>query len=142
MEGGSRHLHSTVVVFTVHSFYFRLLMALYRVLSSSPNKPANALQSTLLNMQETIREPVLQLFIRRISCKYILAQGKSFAIVKLHGETTFLLLFFSFRRMSDGLFLRKCREAAEKYKDVKFTEMYLDTVCLNVCPNSFCGKLV
>ncbi|XP_054476111.1 isocitrate dehydrogenase [NAD] subunit alpha, mitochondrial isoform X2 [Anoplopoma fimbria] len=35
-------------------------------------------------------------------------------------------------RMSDGLFLRKCREAAEKHKDVKFTEMYLDTVCLNM----------
>ncbi|TNN86879.1 Isocitrate dehydrogenase [NAD] subunit alpha, mitochondrial [Liparis tanakae] len=35
-------------------------------------------------------------------------------------------------RMSDGLFLRKCREAAEKHKDVKFNEMYLDTVCLNV----------
>lgn len=37
--------------------------------------------------------------------------------------------------MSDGLFLRKCREAAEKHKDVKFTEMYLDTVCLNVSLN-------
>lgn len=36
------------------------------------------------------------------------------------------------RRMSDGLFLRKCREVAEDYKDIKFTEMYLDTVCLNV----------
>uniref|UniRef100_A0A3B5B016 Isocitrate dehydrogenase [NAD] subunit, mitochondrial n=1 Tax=Stegastes partitus TaxID=144197 RepID=A0A3B5B016_9TELE len=35
-------------------------------------------------------------------------------------------------RMSDGLFLRKCREAAEKHRDVKFTEMYLDTVCLNM----------
>ncbi|XP_068579945.1 isocitrate dehydrogenase [NAD] subunit alpha, mitochondrial isoform X2 [Cebidichthys violaceus] len=35
-------------------------------------------------------------------------------------------------RMSDGLFLRKCREAAEKHKDVKFNEMYLDTVCLNM----------
>ncbi|XP_054894812.1 isocitrate dehydrogenase [NAD] subunit alpha, mitochondrial isoform X2 [Poeciliopsis prolifica] len=35
-------------------------------------------------------------------------------------------------RMSDGLFLRKCREAAEKHKDIKFTEMYLDTVCLNM----------
>ncbi|XP_061772918.1 isocitrate dehydrogenase [NAD] subunit alpha, mitochondrial isoform X2 [Nerophis ophidion] len=35
-------------------------------------------------------------------------------------------------RMSDGLFLRTCREAAEKYKDIKFTEMYLDTVCLNM----------
>lgn len=38
------------------------------------------------------------------------------------------------RRMSDGLFLRKCREVAENYKDIKFTEMYLDTVCLNVSP--------
>ncbi|XP_041651842.1 isocitrate dehydrogenase [NAD] subunit alpha, mitochondrial-like isoform X2 [Cheilinus undulatus] len=35
-------------------------------------------------------------------------------------------------RMSDGLFLRKCREAAEKHKDIRFTEMYLDTVCLNM----------
>uniref|UniRef100_A0A8P4KF31 Isocitrate dehydrogenase [NAD] subunit alpha, mitochondrial n=1 Tax=Dicentrarchus labrax TaxID=13489 RepID=A0A8P4KF31_DICLA len=35
-------------------------------------------------------------------------------------------------RMSDGLFLRKCREVAENYKDIKFTEMYLDTVCLNM----------
>ncbi|KAM9376302.1 isocitrate dehydrogenase [NAD] subunit alpha, mitochondrial isoform 3-T3 [Pholidichthys leucotaenia] len=35
-------------------------------------------------------------------------------------------------RMSDGLFLRKCREAAEKHRDIKFTEMYLDTVCLNM----------
>lgn len=35
-------------------------------------------------------------------------------------------------RMSDGLFLRKCREVAEKYKDIKFTEIYLDTVCLNM----------
>ncbi|KAK2867355.1 hypothetical protein Q8A67_025472 [Cirrhinus molitorella] len=35
-------------------------------------------------------------------------------------------------RMSDGLFLRKCREVAENFKDVKFTEMYLDTVCLNM----------
>lgn len=36
--------------------------------------------------------------------------------------------------MSDGLFLRKCREVAENYRDIKFTEMYLDTVCLNVSP--------
>ncbi|XP_029942907.1 isocitrate dehydrogenase [NAD] subunit alpha, mitochondrial-like [Salarias fasciatus] len=36
------------------------------------------------------------------------------------------------RRMSDGLFLRKCREVAEDFKDIKFTEMYLDTVCLNM----------
>lgn len=34
--------------------------------------------------------------------------------------------------MSDGLFLRCCREVAEGYRDVKFDDMYLDTVCLNV----------
>ena len=35
-------------------------------------------------------------------------------------------------RMSDGLFLKCCRHVAEKNPDVKFTEMYLDTVCLNM----------
>jgi len=35
-------------------------------------------------------------------------------------------------RMSDGLFLRMCREQAEKYPEIKFQEAYLDTVCLNM----------
>ncbi|XP_074034821.1 isocitrate dehydrogenase [NAD] subunit alpha, mitochondrial isoform X2 [Leptinotarsa decemlineata] len=35
-------------------------------------------------------------------------------------------------RMSDGLFLRCCREMAKKYPEVKFEERYLDTVCLNM----------
>uniref|UniRef100_A0A5S6QCL0 isocitrate dehydrogenase (NAD(+)) n=1 Tax=Trichuris muris TaxID=70415 RepID=A0A5S6QCL0_TRIMR len=35
-------------------------------------------------------------------------------------------------RMSDGLFLGKCREAAENYPEVKFNEAYLDTLCLNL----------
>ncbi|KAK7862863.1 hypothetical protein R5R35_007986 [Gryllus longicercus] len=35
-------------------------------------------------------------------------------------------------RMSDGLFLRCCRDQAEKHPDVKFEEKYLDTVCLNM----------
>ncbi|CAK8697589.1 isocitrate dehydrogenase [NAD] subunit alpha, mitochondrial-like [Clavelina lepadiformis] len=35
-------------------------------------------------------------------------------------------------RMSDGLFLKCCRETAEKNRDIKFNEMYLDTVCLNI----------
>lgn len=42
--------------------------------------------------------------------------------------------------MSDGLFLRKCREVAENYRDIKFTEMYLDTVCLNVSPGATRGE--
>lgn len=52
-------------------------------------------------------------------------------------DACFLINLF-YRRMSDGLFLRKCREVAENYKDIKFTEMYLDTVCLNVCINFQC----
>lgn len=35
-------------------------------------------------------------------------------------------------RMSDGLFLRCCREAAQKFPNIKFEEKYLDTVCLNM----------
>ncbi|CDW56442.1 Putative isocitrate dehydrogenase [NAD] subunit a lpha, mitochondrial [Trichuris trichiura] len=35
-------------------------------------------------------------------------------------------------RMSDGLFLGKCREAAEHYPEIKFNEAYLDTLCLNL----------
>jgi isocitrate dehydrogenase (NAD+) len=42
-------------------------------------------------------------------------------------------------RMSDGLFLKCCRDVAAKNKDIKFSEMYLDTVCLNLVqdPGSF-----
>ncbi len=35
-------------------------------------------------------------------------------------------------RMSDGLFLRCCREAAEQNPEIRFEEKYLDTVCLNM----------
>ncbi|KAE9418540.1 hypothetical protein Angca_007515, partial [Angiostrongylus cantonensis] len=35
-------------------------------------------------------------------------------------------------RMSDGLFLKICREQAANYPDIKFREAYLDTVCLNM----------
>lgn len=38
-------------------------------------------------------------------------------------------------RMSDGLFLRMCREQAELYPQIKFEESYLDTVCLNMVQN-------
>merc|ERR1719270_1492925 len=34
--------------------------------------------------------------------------------------------------MSDGLFIKCCREAAEAHPEIKFEEMYLDTVCLNM----------
>uniref|UniRef100_A0A1Q3G3W3 Isocitrate dehydrogenase [NAD] subunit, mitochondrial n=1 Tax=Culex tarsalis TaxID=7177 RepID=A0A1Q3G3W3_CULTA len=35
-------------------------------------------------------------------------------------------------RMSDGLFLRCCRDMAKKFPEIKFEEKYLDTVCLNM----------
>jgi isocitrate dehydrogenase (NAD+) len=35
-------------------------------------------------------------------------------------------------RLSDGLFLQCCREVAEKHPEIKYKEMYLDTVCLNM----------
>lgn len=44
--------------------------------------------------------------------------------------------------MSDGLFLRKCREVAEKHRDIKFTEMFLDTVCLHVSSSDFEIKIL
>ncbi|CAF0997738.1 unnamed protein product [Adineta steineri] len=35
-------------------------------------------------------------------------------------------------RLSDGLFLQSARNVAEKYPEIKFEEMYLDTVCLKM----------
>ncbi|CAH8630966.1 unnamed protein product [Heterobilharzia americana] len=35
-------------------------------------------------------------------------------------------------RMSDGLFLRVCREEAKNHRDIEFQEMFLDTMCLNL----------
>ncbi|CAH8623972.1 unnamed protein product [Schistosoma margrebowiei] len=35
-------------------------------------------------------------------------------------------------RMSDGLFLRVCREEAAHHRDIEFCDMFLDTVCLNL----------
>uniref|UniRef100_A0A915PLD7 Isocitrate dehydrogenase [NAD] subunit, mitochondrial n=1 Tax=Setaria digitata TaxID=48799 RepID=A0A915PLD7_9BILA len=42
-------------------------------------------------------------------------------------------------RLSDGLFLNMCREQAINYPDIKFSEAYLDTVCLNMVqdPNQY-----
>ncbi|KAL3317375.1 Isocitrate dehydrogenase [NAD] subunit alpha, mitochondrial [Cichlidogyrus casuarinus] len=35
-------------------------------------------------------------------------------------------------KMSDGLFLKVCKEEAAKHPQIKFKEMFLDTVCLNL----------
>ncbi|VDP55601.1 unnamed protein product [Schistosoma curassoni] len=34
--------------------------------------------------------------------------------------------------MSDGLFLRVCREEAAHHREIEFCDMFLDTVCLNL----------
>lgn len=36
-----------------------------------------------------------------------------------------------YRRMSDGLFLRCCRDTADKFPEIKFEEKYLDTGLCN-----------
>ncbi|KAI3386296.1 hypothetical protein SNEBB_007637 [Seison nebaliae] len=42
-------------------------------------------------------------------------------------------------RLTDGMFLRCCREVAEEFDDIHFEEKYLDTVCLQMVqkPTSF-----
>mgnify|MGYP003877977471 CR=1 FL=1 len=37
--------------------------------------------------------------------------------------------------MSDGMFLRACRELAPEYPDVKYDEDLLDRVCLRIVQN-------
>ena len=54
------------------------------------------------------------------------------AVIVIHSYPDEYNLFSVFRRMSDGLFLKCCREVASQNKEIKFTESYLDTVCLNV----------
>merc|ERR1711887_187170 len=45
--------------------------------------------------------------------------------------------------MSDGLFLKCCREAAEEHPEIKFDDSYLDTVCLRIVQDpSYHGVLV
>lgn len=42
------------------------------------------------------------------------------------------VVLFTFRRMSDGMFLRACRELAAEYPNIKYDEDLLDRVCLRV----------
>ena len=59
-----------------------------------------------------------------------------FCVVKIFFPDNFAMCSqMTFRRRSDGLFLQCCREAAEKNKDVRYNEMYLDTTCLKVSLN-------
>ncbi|CAG2161984.1 unnamed protein product [Oppiella nova] len=57
----------------------------------------------------------------------------AFEYAKANGRKTITSVHkANIMRMSDGLFLQCCREVAEHHPEIKYKEMYLDTVCLNV----------
>lgn len=57
----------------------------------------------------------------------------AFAYAKDNGRKTITAVHkANIMRLSDGLFLQCCREAAERHPEIKYNEMYLDTVCLNM----------
>merc|ERR1719411_1363788 len=55
--------------------------------------------------------------------KYAEAQGRK-KVTAVHKA--------NIMRMSDGLFIKCCREAAERHTEIRYEEKYLDTVCLNM----------
>ncbi|KAJ6218688.1 hypothetical protein RDWZM_004500 [Blomia tropicalis] len=64
----------------------------------------------------------------------------AFEYAKANGRKTVTAVHkANIMRMSDGLFLQCCRETAEKHPEIKYKEMYLDTVCLNMVqdPSNF-----
>ena len=89
-------------------------------------------------MQKRTEDQELQPSIKPISCTniYVVECQDNLdrriictTINKVHFPVFYL------RRMSDGLFLKCCRDVAELHPEIKFNEMYLDTVCLNVSEN-------
>ena len=88
-------------------------------------KPPSELQNLLFSMLATMAGTLSLLFIKQTLCE-------CYAIsIKYCDMAT------TPRRMSDGLFLSCCRNVAEKYTDVKYNEMFLDTCCLNVRKSSY-----
>lgn len=55
--------------------------------------------------------------------KYAVDNGRS-DVVALHKA--------NIMKMSDGMFLEQCRVVAEKYPQIKYREMYLDSACLKI----------
>merc|ERR1712141_884175 len=57
----------------------------------------------------------------------------AFQYAKIHGRKKVTAVHkANIMRMSDGLFLKCCRQAAERHPEIRFEEKYLDTVCLNM----------
>jgi len=61
--------------------------------------------------------------VAKFAFEYAKAQGRK-KVTAVHKA--------NIMRMSDGLFIRCCRQAAEEYPEINFEEQYLDTVCLNM----------
>jgi len=64
--------------------------------------------------------------VAKFAFEYAKAQGRK-KVTAVHKA--------NIMRMSDGLFIRCCRQAAEEYPEVQFEEAYLDTVVLNMVQN-------
>ncbi|CAL8074820.1 unnamed protein product [Orchesella dallaii] len=57
----------------------------------------------------------------------------AFSYAKANGRSKVTVVHkANIMRMSDGLFLRCCREASKKFPEIKMEEKYLDTVCLTM----------
>ncbi|ODM96040.1 putative isocitrate dehydrogenase [NAD] subunit alpha, mitochondrial [Orchesella cincta] len=57
----------------------------------------------------------------------------AFSYAKANGRSKVTVVHkANIMRMSDGLFLRCCREASKKFPEIKMEERYLDTVCLTM----------
>lgn len=57
----------------------------------------------------------------------------AFQYAKNHGRKKVTAVHkANIHRMSDGLFLECCREAAERHPEVQFEDRHVDTVCLNI----------
>jgi len=64
--------------------------------------------------------------VAKFAFEYAKAQGRK-KVTAVHKA--------NIMRMSDGLFIRCCREAAAEYPEIQFEEAYLDTVVLNMVQN-------
>ena len=72
--------------------------------------------------------------IKLITKKASLRVAKfAFEYARSNGRESVLAVHKSnIMRRSDGLFLHCCGQVANNYPDIKYSDMYLDTACLNV----------
>ena len=54
----------------------------------------------------------------------------------LHHLKRYTLMFSCDRKLSDGLFLKTCREVSEFYPDIQFEDLIVDNCCMQVCTSA------